>query len=214
MNNTSPFAMQTNTQSTMQEELYEVEEVKELSDIFNIDKGGLKSGTIYTPEMEPTNKEEPSPFVQVDNFNIDDSLEKEFYDDYSTIRETDIKYPYLVFEARGSVATLIPLCKSLLEPGDTQLYFRPDGTDLGVLLPIATVSTTPKNIRSLLRISAKDSARYCKDANAPEIPVSPEQFIRFIKIPLKEDETYWQELLSQEQTPTQEMVSLDDIFGE
>ena len=147
-------------------------------------------------------------------FSIKSTLEAEQFDDFSILAEDSIKFPYLVFSAKGNLKTVSSLCSGILTKGTTQLYFRPEPENPQKLIPLVEVNTTPLNIRNLLRMALKDSVYYRVNQDAPERLASPEQFIRYIDLGLQEDEQYWNELIESESNPTEHKSEfvVEDLF--
>lgn len=153
--------------------------------------------------------------VRPNLFDISSTINADNFDDYSMLAEDTLKFPYMVFEAQGSLNTVSGLCSGILTKGDVQVYFRPESDSLNKLIPVVKIATTPLNVRNLLRLAKKDTVYYRHAETEPERLAIPEQFIRFIDVNLKEDAEYWNNLIEEEKSPktnTPEFI-LEDLYG-
>lgn len=214
------------------EEILELEEIEELSELFLTDNSQAESTEInFKEDMRKSammnegidvgglssNEEfdQTQSFVTPNEFNISTTLHPTTFDDYAILEETSVKFPYIVFEAKGNLNSLSSLCTGILKRGDVQLYFRPEHNNPSKLIPMISIATTPVNIRNLLRMSLKDSVRYRMDEESPERVVIPEQFVRSIDLNLKEDVEYWNSLIESEDTDTTTSIedfNIEDLF--
>lgn len=147
-----------------------------------------------------------------DATDITHSMESNFFDDYMTVQETELKYPYVVFQSSANAETLMGICKGILEQGPTQLYVQLSSDK--PYLAIGSINVTPRNVQNLIRMSKKDSVYYRHGEDFDEILAKPEQFINRIDIPLNdaENEAYWNALLEEERaTQGESETNLDDI---
>lgn len=155
--------------------------------------------------------------VKANEFDVSGTLESSEIDDYSILPETSAEFPYMVFEAKGNLRTVVSLCSGIMKRGDTQLYFRPEADDVGKLIPVISIAKSPANIRNLLRLAMKDSVKFRVSEDSPERLVTPEQFIRYIDLELaEEDNEYWNSLIEeekQEQDSPQTTYDIEEIYG-
>lgn len=180
------------------------------SDI-EVSDGNFEGFEFDEEEFEEVNND----MVKPNEFSIAPTLEAKEFDDFSILSESNLTFPYLVFSARGNLKTISSLCSGILSKGDVQLYFRPETDNLNKFIPVTKVSATPINIRNLLRLAMKDSVYYRVNEESAERLAKPEQFLKHIDLGLKEDETYWNTLIEEEQTnttPTNPFI-VEDLFA-